>query len=499
MLNRCKNILNKLYNVSYNHVLDTASKLTSYVNGNNSNNDNNTVNNKRVAKRDRSKVSNVYVGTVTDYDDQLNGVVKPEDAVGALTLTKPVMVRNAVLGEKVELKVFRWGGPTSEGRAYQILERSPHRTEPVCQHFGLCKGCTLMHMSPQHQLQHKRLQLCRVFSEAGISTPIDEDVIQVENGDVGYRRRTRLAVRWNRKSDNVDVGFVSELKPSFQVERCHVLEPSIQTLPLKLSVLFQSFSKNAKTNIPSVEATVADNATAIIVRNLVELLPEEINGIKQLAKAEGLVAYLQPEGYPSIKQIYPEQPIDLVFRPVDNLDVKIKPYDFLQINSKVNRLMVQQAIQYLDLNDKDIVFDLFGGKGNFSYPIGLHASHIYSMDISRLPSTTTQLNNNVTGINLNLYTDSIAHLYSEKQCNKVLMDPTRAGAEKVCQEIPSDLDTIVYVSCNPGDSLVRDLKILESKGYMIQSIKLIEMFPNTSKMEAIVLLTGTASHNIAVV
>ncbi|NLG89805.1 MAG: 23S rRNA (uracil-5-)-methyltransferase RumA, partial [Clostridiaceae bacterium] len=49
-------------------------------------------------------------------------------------------------------------------------------------------------------------------------------------------------------------------------------------------------------------------------------------------------------------------------------------------------------------------------------------------------------------------------------------------------------DRIVYVSCNPS-TLARDLKLLYSSGYEVREVQPVDMFPWTSHVETVVLMS----------
>ena len=49
-------------------------------------------------------------------------------------------------------------------------------------------------------------------------------------------------------------------------------------------------------------------------------------------------------------------------------------------------------------------------------------------------------------------------------------------------------DRIVYVSCNPA-SLARDIAILEPLGYKAEKVQPVDMFPMTSHVETVCLLS----------
>jgi 23S rRNA (uracil1939-C5)-methyltransferase len=47
---------------------------------------------------------------------------------------------------------------------------------------------------------------------------------------------------------------------------------------------------------------------------------------------------------------------------------------------------------------------------------------------------------------------------------------------------------VVYISCNPA-TLARDLKYLTDKGYEIKKVQPVDMFPQTSHVETVVLMS----------
>jgi tRNA/tmRNA/rRNA uracil-C5-methylase (TrmA/RlmC/RlmD family) len=49
------------------------------------------------------------------------------------------------------------------------------------------------------------------------------------------------------------------------------------------------------------------------------------------------------------------------------------------------------------------------------------------------------------------------------------------------------VDRIVYISCKPT-SLVRDLEVLQAKGYEVEKVCAVDMFPETVHVETVVLL-----------
>jgi predicted RNA methylase len=72
----------------------------------------------------------------------------------------------------------------------------------------------------------------------------------------------------------------------------------------------------------------------------------------------------------------------------------------------------------------------------------------------------------------------------------IVLDPPRDGCNpKALDKIISyDVDEMVYISCKPT-SLVRDLEILQARGYRVVKACAIDQFVNTLHCETVVLLS----------
>ena len=77
-----------------------------------------------------------------------------------------------------------------------------------------------------------------------------------------------------------------------------------------------------------------------------------------------------------------------------------------------------------------------------------------------------------------------------EQADVVLMDPPRAGSDEAFLSSVLTLapKRVVYISCNP-ETLARDVLFLTKRGYRVQRIQPVDMFPFTNHIEAVVLLT----------
>lgn len=71
----------------------------------------------------------------------------------------------------------------------------------------------------------------------------------------------------------------------------------------------------------------------------------------------------------------------------------------------------------------------------------------------------------------------------------VFMDPPRAGSDEcfLSSLVTLAPKKIVYISCNP-ETQQRDLRFLTKRGYKVEKIQPVDMFPHTNHVETVCLL-----------
>ena len=76
----------------------------------------------------------------------------------------------------------------------------------------------------------------------------------------------------------------------------------------------------------------------------------------------------------------------------------------------------------------------------------------------------------------------------------LLMDPPRAGSSPAFLRAAAKLapKKIVYISCNP-QTQVRDIRYLIKNGYKIKKAVPFDLFPQTSHVESVVLMSRSGS------
>lgn len=414
------------------------------------------------------------------------------DGRGIATIDqKTTFVRGALPQETVAYKITQKHSTYNEAEALEIITPSPERVVPPCQHFGLCGGCSLQHMSAETQLSLKQQTLLDQLKHFGQVVPAS--LLAPLNANlVGYRRKARLGVKFVIKKDKMLVGF-RERSSNYlaDLESCAVLHPAVGQRFEALKQLVVSLERYKE--IPQIEVAIGDETIALVFRHLNPLSQADTDKLIAFGQEHSIHIYLQPNPPSPVHKLWPaDQTERLTYTLPDyNLTFLFHPLDFTQINLEMNRLMVKQALALLDVNGNDTVLDLFCGIGNFTLPLARFAKHVTGIEGGMEMVLRGQDNakhnhiDNVAFYAANLMEPVATAPWIKGQYDKILLDPPRAGAKEILPFFPAfSAKKIVYVSCNPA-TLARDAgELVHQYGYHLTHAGAMNMFPHTSHIEA---------------
>lgn len=407
---------------------------------------------------------------------------------------KTIFVDNALPGETVKFNYLRRHKRYDEGVATDIANPSNLRNTPPCPHYGVCGGCNLQHLQETAQVAHKQKVLLEQLQHFGETTP-PTLLAPLTGPNFGYRRKARLGVKYVNKKETLMIGFREKNgRYLADLHQCEVLIPEVGHRITALKTLITQLE--AYLHIPQIEVATGDNAVALIIRHLQPLSTQDLNLLTDFAKTHDLRIYLQPQGYDSIHLLWPKEAEDLYYDlPEHQVRIYFQPHDFTQVNAELNRKMVKQTLQLLDINKNDRVLDLFCGLGNFTLPLAKLASYVVGVEgdqglVNRAIYNAQHSNiTNVAFYAADLNAELNAAPWSKEPFNKLLLDPPRTGALAIVEHptLFKSVEKVVYVSCNPA-TLARDTKVLiQQQGFKLQSAGIMNMFPHTAHVESVAM------------
>jgi 23S rRNA (uracil1939-C5)-methyltransferase len=403
---------------------------------------------------------------------------------------KAVFVAGALAGEQVMARLTAKHRQFDEAEVVEVLSASPDRVDAGCDHFGVCGGCALQHLSPEAQIAAKQHTLMENLARIGDVEP--KRVLDALQGEPwGYRRRGRLSVRHVEKKGRVLVGFrETNGKYVADLARCPVVLPAIGERLTAIADLLASM--DAVRDIPQIEFACGDALTALVFRHLQPLSAGDTTKLVEFAKANDVAVLLQPKGPDSVHALWPER-IELFFDiPRFDLRLGFDPLDFIQVNAAINARMIDHALELLDVQPEDSVLDLFCGLGNFTLPLAKLAKTAVGVEGDHALVARAKRNAERNGItNAEFFMADLAESqrdasWARRHYDRVLLDPARAGADKLIEWFPfKSVKRVVYVSCHPA-SLARDAGLLvRQHGYKLKAAGVMDMFPHTAHVESI--------------
>ncbi len=409
---------------------------------------------------------------------------------------RTVFIDQALVGERVLFKYTRLNKNIAEGRTVDVLQSSDLRVEAKCKAFEMCGGCSLQHMTSAAQIELKQKMLFDQLTHLGV---IPEEILEPLLGpEYGYRHKARLGVRYVHKKEKVLVGF-RERNASFITEttRCEVLHPSVGEIINELAECINQLEE--KRTIPQIEVAVGDNQTVLVFRHLEVLSDADRKILSDFCQARSLVCYLQAGKPDNLELLCPQQAEPLHYTlgaagpSGKGVKIEFQPSDFIQVNPEINKHMVVNAINYLELKSTDTVLDLFSGLGNFSLAMAGSCQQVTAVEGSlvmvKKARDNAKLNDisNTEFVYADLYSDEVLSApWLKQKYNKILLDPPRSGAAAILPALKKmQAQTIVYVSCHPA-TLARDAAVLVNElGYKLTKAGIMNMFPHTGHVESI--------------
>lgn len=436
--------------------------------------------------KSKSKQMADFVGDVVDYDPKAKGIIKTEDG-------RIAFVSGAIKGERVKVRPVTYTDKVVEGQTLDVLNPSDIRRTPDCPVFNECGGCQLQYMPDGEQITAKQQALNGLMTKQLKQNDLPWQPALSAN-EWHYRRTARL-VTWFDKTGKVSLGFrQAKSNQIINIEQCPILVQPLSDLIQPLRKLLEEMVQ--PNVITHVQLFHLNNGSVVIFRTPKTLKKQDKSLAITFAEQQQIKLLIEAD----------KQEFEVLSANTDNLgtlleyqfedfNYQFSPNNFIQVNDQLNQLMITQALAWLNVSQQDTVLDLFSGIGNFTLPLAKTAASVFAVEgVNNMVKKITS-NAQLNGFdNIKAFQADLSKLSEKskpqwlKPIDKLLLDPARDGAFEVVKKIPLlRPEKILYVSCNPA-TMTRDLKVLLDANYVLTKIGLLNMFPQTSHVEAMALL-----------
>lgn len=433
-----------------------------------------------------------------------------------------IFVPMTVPGDVVDVQVRKHHRRYMEATVVRFVEKSPLRTEPFCEHFGVCGGCKWQSLPYSEQLKQKRQQVEDQLVRIGhLDIPEVRPCLGSERTRE-YRNKLEFTFADKRWLTYEEIAQGGDIEPmpavGFHIPGCFdkVLDINKCHLQVDLSNRIRLATKqfcvdngysfhNARAHEGLMRTMVIRTASTGEVMVIVVFNEDDKERIN------ALMSYLQLQ-FPEITSLIyminekwndslgDREPIcfagkDHIIEEMEGLKFKVGPKSFYQTNSEQAYELYKVTREFADLKESDTLYDLYTGTGTIANFCARRAKKVVGVEYVKEAIDDAKINSEINNIdNTTFYAGDMKDVLSDEFVERngrpdvIILDPPRAGVDERVLEVIKRAapERMVYVSCNPSTQ-ARDLALLNDM-YEILAVQPVDMFPHTHHVENVVKL-----------
>ncbi len=435
-----------------------------------------------------------------------------------------------VPGDVINMIYLRKKKGLKFGAVHEFIRLSPHRVDSFCKHFEYCGGCKWQHLDYSQQLHLKQSAVKNAIRR--IAKEDDAKVKDIKGCTLNRYYRNKLEYTFSTKrwltpleissaeaiTNREGLGFhiSGAFDKVLNIEECHLQDNHTDTLRNGFRELAATHGwsyydiraqKGLLRNLLVRNSTLNQWMVMVVfgeddMKLIEEVMQHAVNNFPNVnswyyminMKANSSTSDLTAVHWAGETHIVEQlTPADKAYPPVK---YKISPKSFFQTNSHQSSTLYDEAVHYAGLTGNEVVYDLYTGTGSIALYLANHAKKVVGIEIIKEAIEDAHINAAINGINNTEFVVGDVKDILDPDFTKhhgtpdvLITDPPRAGmqAEVIEYLLRIEAPKIVYISCNPSTQ-ARDILMLSSK-YKLSAVTPVDMFPHTSHIESVALLT----------
>ena len=454
---------------------------------------------------------------------------------------KVVFIEGAVPGDVVDVQLGKSKKDWAEGRAIHFHNYSQQRTQPFCQHFGLCGGCKWQMLPYTEQIKYKQNEVEQNLKRIGrIELPpmlpiVGADAVKYYRNKLEftfsskkYLTREELLKRDDEREKQAQLtasnSAISEqnveetgalgfhvpriFDKAIDIETCYLQpEPSnaIRNFVRAFAKAHQLSFYNIKEHTGWLRTMIIrTSTTGEVMVNITMGFDDEPNRtllfdalLATFPEISTLLYTINPKWNDTIYDLTPQTYFGngYITERLENFFFKISPKSFFQTNTKQAEKLYRITREFAQLTGKETLYDLYCGTGSIGIFCSKGAQKIIGVETVADAIEDAKENaalNHLT--NTHFYAGDVIDICNDDffaahgRPDVLITDPPRAGMhEKLVKKLLEiEAPRIVYVSCNVATQ-ARDLQLLNEK-YSVEQLQPVDLFPHTHHIENVAAL-----------
>lgn len=423
---------------------------------------------------------------------------------------KVVFLDAGLPGETVVAQIFKSKPKYDQGRVLEIVDRSPSRITPPCEHFDFCGGCTWQDLDYSEQLRFKKKQVVECLTRlGGLEDPVVLDVLPAPD-IYGYRNKMEFSFHVVPEENSFRLGLHrrGRFDDIFDVHTCH-LQSEIANRVVRAMREFAT-----REEVPVYDIKLHQGYLRFLVIRQTfftnQLMVNLVTNLGDFPQADEFVAALT-QAVPEITTIVHGQngkKANVAVAEVENIlfgpgfmeeeimgrRFRIRANSFFQTNSAQAERLYRTAFDLLPPDPNRRLLDLYCGTGTIGLLLASQVAEVVGVEL--VPDAVSMAGENarINGIeNISFYEGHVRDFLTglkagDPPFDTIVIDPPRAGLHpKALKRLlalgPAQL---LYISCNPA-TFARDAQDLSRVGYKMSPVHPVDMFPHTRHIELMAL------------
>ena len=436
-----------------------------------------------------------------------------------------VFVPYVVPGDVVDLQITRKKHHYAEAVAVKFHRYGSSRTQPFCQHFGVCGGCKWQCLSYEAQLSAKQQQVMDALQRiGGVELPQCSPILGSQNTtqyrnklEFGFSNKAWLTQEQIASGERFSlpgaVGFHTSgsFDKILPIDTCYLMDDinnrlrnGIRDYAYQHSLSFYD-QREHKGLLRGMMVRLSNTGELML------LIQFCISSEDERAQAMGLLDWIvasfaevssllwvDNEKYKDTLgalDVHCYYGTDHIYQTMEGLRFKVGPKSFYQTNTDQAYILYKVARDFASLSGQELVFDLYTGTGTIANFVAHEARQVIGIEYVPEAIEDARENSRINGIDNTLfYAGDMKDILNRDFIAKhgrpdvIITDPPRAGMHSDVIDVIlfAAPKRVVYVSCNPATQ-ARDLQMLD-KDYQVTAVQPVDMFPHTQHVENVVLL-----------
>jgi len=441
-----------------------------------------------------------------DDDGAGVGVVVPSSSLPPSDAGLELHVQGALPGETVTacLDHVSHHRPVGWALLRQIEVPSPARVAPACAAYGPCGGCVLQHFDYPAQVAWKDAAFRARFAASPALAGVVIQPAVPSPASLGYRNKSKLVAGRDHAGRLILGGYAPRSHVVVDLTGCAVAQPPLDDVAATLRDLLighgvRSYDEVRLTGVLryAILRVSADGAVLVTLVTATDDFPAGEAVVTALRAAHpAIVGVVQNVNPTRGNAIFGPHERTLAGDPtvedrIGDVRLRVSSRAFLQANRQVAAAAYARLADAVALTGHERVIDAYAGVGGIALTLAPRAAAVIGIEEHPAAvddAVASAILNGVTNARF-VAGDVAAQLARESIADVVVLNPPRKGCARAVLDTVAALKprTIAYLSCAP-ETLLRDLEILQQKGYRTRDITPFDMLPHTPHLEALAIL-----------